>query len=174
MKKGFSLMELLLVIFIISLVYFLGFSGVEKRKDKEISVTPTTLKKTIMQSTLFHGKGTFLCINKCSSCYFRQDISSTFEPYEGKLGLSELKVYSIGVDESLQQVEYGRYQDNKICLVFHIFPNGSSTQLILETTDGIYFLPAYFGEPQKVDSLGEAHDLWLKHSQVLSAQGDFY
>ena len=173
-RRGFSLMELLLVIFIISLVYFLGFSGVEKREEKEVSLTPLTLKKTIMRSSLFHGEGTLLCINECDSCYFRNNIASAFEPYEGKLGLSGLKSYRVSADESLQQLEYGRYQDNRICLLFHIYPNGSSTQLILKTKDGTYFLPAYFGEPQKTESLEAARDLWLEHSQDLSSQGDFY
>jgi len=174
MKRGFSLMELLLVIFIISIVYFLGFSGVEKREKQEPAITPLTLKKTIMNSALFQGEGTFLCIDDCTSCYFRKDIASPFEAYEGKLGLSKLKAYIINAEDSLHRMEYGRYQDNKICLVFHISPNGSSTQLILDTEDGTYFLPAYFGEPQKMTSVEAARDLWLKNTQVLSGQGDFY
>jgi prepilin-type N-terminal cleavage/methylation domain-containing protein len=173
-QRGFSLMELLLVIFIISLVYFLGFSGVEKRKEQAVSLTPLNLKKTIMESSLFQGEGTLVCINLCDTCYLRKDIASPFEPYEGKVSLAKAEAYVITTDEMLQKLEYGRYQDQKICLRFDIYPNGSSTQLILKTEEGIYFLPAYFGEAQKVESLDEAQELWLKHTQALSGQGDFY
>jgi len=173
-RRAFSLMELLLVIFIVSLVYFLGFSGMEKPSHKEEVLTPLNLKKQIMAHPLFHGGGTLLCIDRCKSCYFRKDITSAFKPYEGKPDFSKLKVYTVNAGESLQQMEYGRYQDKKICLIFHIFPNGSSTQLILQTANGIYFLPAYLGEPRQTETLEEAHDLWLAHSQDLSGQGDFY
>jgi prepilin-type N-terminal cleavage/methylation domain-containing protein len=174
LRSGFSLLELLLVIFIISLVYFLGFSGVEKRAEREQRLTPLTLKQAIMTNSLFHGKGTFLCINHCRSCYFREDLSSAFEPFEGKIALSDMTVYTVNANDNLQKQEYGRYQDNRICLRFDIFTNGSSSQLILQTKKGIYFLPAYFGKPQKVASLDEARELWLKHAQDLSGQGDFY
>jgi len=42
--KGFSLIELLIVIIIISIVYFLGFSGIEKTTDKPKALTPLNLK----------------------------------------------------------------------------------------------------------------------------------
>jgi prepilin-type N-terminal cleavage/methylation domain-containing protein len=174
LRKGFSLMELLLVIFIISLVYFLGFSGVEKPTKRKQRLTPLNLKQTIMANPLFHGKGTFLCINHCRTCYFREDISAAFEPFEGQTALPDMTVYTVNANENLQKQEYGRYQDNKICLRFDIFTNGSSSQLILQTQKETYFLPAYFGKPQKVESLDTARELWLKHTQDLSGQGDFY
>ena len=45
--KGFSLIELLIVILIISLVYFLGFSSIEKASTKAKALTPLNLKSSI-------------------------------------------------------------------------------------------------------------------------------
>ncbi len=173
-RKGFSLLELLLVIFIISLVYFLGFSGIEKSSKKAEPLSPLTMKQSIMQSSLFRGKGTFICVNKCRSCYFREDITSPFEAYEGAVDLQDAKVYSIDANDNLVPQAYGRYQDHPICLRIDFYPNGSSTPLILETAKGIYYLPAYLGKPQKVDSLEKAKDLWLAHDHDLDNRGDYY
>jgi len=174
MQKAFSLMELLLVIFIISLVYFLGFSSVEQRKEKTLSFSPLTIKETIVQSPLFPGKGTFMCTNQCTSCYFQKDISTPFQRYEGNVDLPRIKVYTVDRDHNLKRVEYGRYHDEKVCLLIDFFRNGSSTQLILETEKGIYFLPSYFGKPQEAESLEAARELWLAHIHDLDHRGDYY
>jgi len=174
MRKGFSLLELLLVIFIISLVYFLGFDGVEKREKKPSDLTPLTLKTSISESGQFPGQGTLICVDKCRSCYFRKDISSPFEAYEGRIDLSHIEVYTVDEADNLQKMTYGRYQDKKICLRIDFYANGSSTPLILQTDGGNYFLPAYFGTPQKTDSLSKAQDLWLAYDHSLDGQGDFY
>ena len=173
-KKAFSLLELLLVIFIISLVYFLGFSGFEKEKKRLPVLTPMTLKEKVMQSPVFKGRGTLICIDACRSCYFREDITASFEPYEGKTKLTHLKTYTLDSGDNLVELEYGRYQGQKICLKMEFFQNGSSTPLILQDDDGTYFLPAFFGEAQKAASLEEAKEMWLKNDDALQHQGDYY
>jgi prepilin-type N-terminal cleavage/methylation domain-containing protein len=173
-RSGFSLMELLIVIFIVSMVYFLGFEGVEQSTKHHEPLTPLTLKKRIVSSPLFTGAGTFICINDCKKCYLRKDTSASFEALENPIELSELEVYIIDTNDNLQQIEYGRYHDKKICLQLNFYPNGSSSQLILKTRKGIFFLPAFFNEPTEVDSLQKAQELWLAHAHDLDNQGDFY
>jgi len=72
MRRGFSLIELLIVIIIISLVYFLGFSGISNSQEKAKALTPLNLKSSILKSENFTGKGTLLCINNAKNCYFRE------------------------------------------------------------------------------------------------------
>jgi prepilin-type N-terminal cleavage/methylation domain-containing protein len=174
MRKGFSLMELLLVIFIISLVYYLGFEGVEKSTRKTEKITPLTLKKSVRNHTLFQGSGTLLCIDHCRKCYLRKDISTPFEEIEETMALGDPKVYRINAQDDLYRPDYGRYQDNEICLIVDFYPNGSSTQLILQNDKGTYFLPAFFGKAQKTDSLDDAQKLWLAHTKELKDRGNFY
>ena len=173
-RSAFSLLELLVTIVIVSIVYFLGFNGIEKEKKTPQTLTALNLKTTIENSAFFTGSGTFLCVNHCKSCYFRNNINTPFKAYENKIDLSGTKTYTLDSQESLLQQEEGRYRDNKICLVMNFYKNGSSTQLILENRHGIYFLPAFFGEPQKVDSLDEARELWLKDNRLAAGSGDFY
>ena len=174
MHKGFSLVELLIVIIIISLVYFLGFSGIERSSTKAKALTPLNLKSSILKSELYQGEATLLCINKCRSCYIRKDINSPFEAYEQGIDLKDMKAYTLDARDSLQRMEYGRYQDKKICLMLNFYANGSSTQIILKNRDAVYFLPAFFDEPQKLDSLEDAKEIWLKNAQLVSNSGDFY
>ena len=173
-RKAFSLIELLIVILIISLVYFLGFSNIEKSESKPKALTALNLKSTIVKSDLFQGEGSFVCIDKCRSCYLRKDINSPFEAYENRIDLKNIEAYTLDARDNLQKIEYGRYQDEKICLALQFYRNGSSTQIILKQDDDIYFLPAFFDDAQKVASLEEAKELWLKNGQLVANKGDFY
>lgn len=173
-RRGFSLIELLLVIFIISLVYFLGFDVLGTPKQTAAPLTPETLKAEISRSKLFQGSGTLLCTDSCTKCYFRKDVSSDFEAYEGKTALKGMKVYSLNKDKSLDRIEYGHYQDQKICLIMDFYPNGSTTKLVLKTKKGFFLIPSYLGEVQRFTSLEEAQKAWLGTSPLLSREGEFY
>jgi len=173
-SKGFSLIELLIVILIVSIVYFLGFEGVEIGKKKPKALTPLNLKSNIVTSELFSGQATFLCIDQCRSCYLRRDISSDFKEYTSPVDLTNIEAYTIDKYDSLRRIEYGRYQDKKICLIMDFFNNGSSTQIILKDDKETYFLPAFFGEPQAFPSPEEAKDYWLRNSTAASNSGEFY
>ena len=173
-NKGFSLLELLIVILIISMVYFLGFEGVEIGKQKPKALTPLNLKSNIVSSELFRGEGTLLCIDNCRSCYFRSDISSPFEEYTSPIDLTNIQAYTLDRYDALTRIEYGRYQDQKICLVMDFFKNGSSTQIILKNDEGSYFLPSFFGDPQKFSTPEEAKEYWLRNSTLASDSGAFY
>ena len=174
MHQGFSLIELLVVIIIISTVYFLGFDNVELGENKPKALTALNLKSTIIKSDLFNSEATLLCVNKCRSCYLRKGVHSDFQAYEHGIDLKDTQAYTLDERESLLHLEYGRYQDKKICLMIDFYKNGSSTQIILKNESGVYFLPAFFEAPQKVDSLEDAKDLWLKNSDLVSNSGDFY
>ncbi len=173
-QYGFSLIELLIVIIIISIVYFLGFSNIEKQLNTTKALTPLNLKQTIINSDLFQGSGIFICIDKCKSCYIRKDINSPFQEYKNKINLKNIEVYILDSHDTLQEVEYGRYKDIKICLMVQFYQNKSSSQIILKQDEDVYFLPAFFDKAQKVDSLNDAKELWLKNNSLVSNLGDFY
>ena len=172
--KGFSLIELLIVIIIVSLVYFLAFSGIENTEDKPKALSPINLKSSIINSELFQGEATLLCINECRSCYLRKNINAPFEAYENTIDLEKAEVYTLDNNDALNRVEYGRYDDAKICLTMRFYRNGSSTKMILKQDEDVYLLPAYFGEAQKVDSLNDAQELWLKETHIIDNRGDYY
>ena len=174
MRKGFSLIELLIVVVIISLVYAIGFSNFKIRKATPKALTPLNLKETIVKSEFFNGHATLMCVNKCRNCYLRQGISSAFKAYSNKIDLTNIKAYTVDERESLRRLEYERYDDKKICLVMDFYNNGSSTQIILEDDKGAYFLPAFFGEPKRFDSPDDAKTYWLEKSHSVSNSGEYY
>ena len=174
LRKGFSFLELLIVILLVSIVYFLGFDGLSIGKKSPKALTPLNLKSNIVSSGLFTGKGTLICVDKCRSCYFRGGLTSNFEEYANPVDLTDIQAYTIDAFESLTRIDFGRYQDEKICLVMDFFNNGSSTQIILKDENEVYFLPAFFGEPKRFSSLEEAKEHWLENSLLASDSGDFY
>ncbi len=173
-RKGFSLIELLIVILLVSMVYFLGFEGIEIGKKKPKALTPLNLKSNILSSELFNGQATLLCIDQCRSCYLRPDVSSAFEAYTSPIDLINIQAYTIDKYDSLTRIEYGRYQDKKICLIMDFYHNGSSTQIILKNDQEAYFLPSFFGQPQAFSSIEDAKEYWLRNSTAVSDSGEFY
>lgn len=172
--QGFTLIELLVVILLISLVYFLGLSGVEKMGAKPSPLTPLNLKSTLLKSHAVSKHATLMCLNNCRTCYLRHGMYGSFEVYENGIDLTDTQAYTLNNRNDLVDLEYGRYKDDKICLLIDFYPNGSSTQIILKQKDKAYFLPAFFGEPKEVKTIEEAKDLWLKNNALLSDKGDFY
>jgi len=172
--KGFTLIELLIVILIVSMVYFLGFSDIEMTKKQQKALSPLTLKSTIVDAEWFNGQITLLCVNKCKTCLLRQDISSAYQPYENGIDLTNIKAYTVDASDSLVRIEYERYDDKEICLRMDFYPNGSSTQIILENEEGAYFLPAFFEEPKLFPSPEDAQEYWLDNTKLVSDNGAFH
>lgn len=174
-RKGFTLFELLIVIFIVLLLYMLVFSYLENAEKKPEPLTPLTLKSTLQESGLLVGHTTLLCVDKCKKCYLKHGLDGDFKAYEEKLDFKELEVYTIDREDELQEMEYGRFDDLKICLSIDFYPNGSSTKMILKNPDGsAYYLPSYFGTPQRFDAIEDAKTYWLEEALLVSKEGDFY
>ena len=174
MHKGFSLIELLIVILIVSVVYFLGFEEFELGKPKPKPLNPMNLKTQVLKSELYEGQATLMCLDKCSTCYLRSDFSSSFQTYPNAIDLQNIKAYTLDESDSLVRIEYGRYDDKKICLIMDFYTNGSSTQIILENDEGAYFLHSFFGTALRFDSPEEAKEHWMNKSHSLSDSGAFY
>ena len=172
--KGFSLIELLIVVVLAGTLLAVGISKIKIRKSTPKALTPLNLKETIIKSEFFSGHATLMCVNKCRTCYLRQGITSVFKAYSNKIDLTNIKAYTLDERESLRQLEYERYDDQRICLVMDFYNNGSSTQIILEDEEGAYFLPAFFGDPKKFDSPEDAKAYWLEQSHSVSGSGDIY
>jgi len=174
LRKGFSLVELLIVIMVVALIYAAGFSGVSYSKPKPKALTPLNIKDNIIKSEFYNGRTTLMCLDKCKKCYLRQGLNSKFVPYSNSIQLNNVVAYSLDSKDSLYQIEYERFNDKPICLVIDFYNNGSSTQLILKDDKGAYFLPAYFGKAKKFDSIENAKTYWLESSQAISDSGGYY
>ena len=174
-KSAFTLLELIVVVMIVSLMSFMVFSAMsneeEKKKEQlDPSTLPTTLRHT------FQGKGDveLFCINKCIDCYTL--IDSEITEYEGLINLGkDVEVYLLDNDDHLNKVDnFGRVKDQKVCLRYHLYANGSTTKMVISNSKGVYYLPSFFGKVEEVNTTEEAKDLWLKEEYSLDDSGAFY
>jgi len=173
-RKAFTLIELIVVVLLISLIGFLVFSEAVKQTKKPDKLDPTTLASTLKKDFQSDEDIEFFCIQKCRDCYIAKgaDITS----YKGGVELgNNLEVFIVDKNNQLRQIEnFGRIKDQKICIRYTLYANGSTTQLILSNDDGIYYLPSYFGEPQKVEDMDEAKNLWIKEEFNLKDSGNYF
>lgn len=174
-KRAFTLLELIIVVLILSLMSFMLFSTMSgKEKKKKQVLTLTTLPNTFRQA--FKGKGEveLFCVNQCKTCYLLMDGKIT--PYEGAIDFGEeVQVHILDSDNRFQKVDnFGRIKDQKVCLRYHLYANGSTTQMVVENSHGFYYLPSFFGKVQEINDTEEAKALWIKEEYSLHDSGSFY
>ncbi|MEA2029359.1 MAG: type II secretion system protein [Campylobacterota bacterium] len=173
-KAAFSLIELLIVIALISLAYYFIFSNVKKQGELTKTVlSPLTLKDVAKE--LMNTQGELFCIAKCKECFYSVSRAVDVKRYEGKLNFGkDIKIYKLDRFNNFEAQEFGRIDDEKVCLRFNLHLNQSSTKLVIQNDQGIFYIPSYFGQTQEVGSLQEAKELWLKYNRIATSSGDFY
>jgi prepilin-type N-terminal cleavage/methylation domain-containing protein len=173
-RLGFSLLELIVVVLIVSLIGFLVFSSAIKQQKRTEIIDPTTLQKTFRQAFKGQGDVELFCINKCKDCYVAQGNNIT--PYDGGIDFGkDVEVHILDKDNHWIDIEeQGRIQDKTISLRYHLYPNGSTTQMVISNDKGIYYLPSYFGKAKKVADMEEAKELWIKSDYDLGDSGSYY
>ncbi|MEJ2437202.1 MAG: type II secretion system protein [Sulfurovaceae bacterium] len=155
-SQAFTLIELLIVIFLISLLYGLAFGYFVNPEKKAGDIL--SLKEDILRAS--HDAKRLVCTNECSECFIVSHAGVIKYADSGLLEGAE--VFYIDENERLENVVYDqKFQDQDICLEYDIHGNGSATQLIVKTNRGVYLLAAYPNKSQKFDSLEDAQKAWL-------------
>ena len=173
-SKAFTLLELIVVIFIISIVSAMVFSNLQHKEEKIKVLDPSTLPFEFRKAFKGQGDVELFCINKCQECYVIKE--GNISPYKGDIDLGkEIEIYLLDNDNRFVQIDdFGRIKDEKVCLRYHLYSNGSTTQMLIKNSDGIYYLPSFFGKAQKVKEMDEAKELWIKETYDLKDSGSFY
>jgi prepilin-type N-terminal cleavage/methylation domain-containing protein len=167
-RSAFSLIELIIVILIASLFAALVFSTISIRKPNEERVGIYQLKEAATQTGPVNAQ--LVCVSKCKECYALHEGKTT--PVGSQL--PPLQAYILDDNDNPQKIDFGRIKDQPVCLRFHYYSNGSNSQMILETNDGFYFVPSYFGDVKKFDALDGAVEFWLRHRAQLDTVGGYY
>jgi len=172
--KGFTLIELIIVVMIISMVAFMVFSEAVKETKRPDELDPLTLSSTLRENFQSDEDIEFFCIKDGKDCYIAKGAEIT--PYKELVNLgSHLEVYVVDKHNQLTQIkDFGRIKDHKISIRFTLYSNGSTTQMIISNDSGVYYLPTYFGEAKKVEDLDEAKKLWIKEEYKLRDSGNYY
>lgn len=174
-SRAFTLLELIVVIFIITMVGAMVFSSAMHNEQQENKVLdPSTLPTSFRKSFQGQGDVELFCLKKCQECFVLQN--GQISSYDGgvKFG-TEVELYKLDDDNHFVQLdELGRFKDKKLCFRYHLYPNGSSTQLVIKNSDAIFYLPSFFGDAKKVEDMDEAKELWIKEKYDLRDSGAFY
>jgi hypothetical protein len=173
-RSAFSLLELIVVVLIVSLIGFLVFSSAIKQQKKTEELNPSTLPKTFRKTFKGQGDVELFCIKKCTECYVMRD--GQISPYDGGIKFGKnVEIHTLDNNNHfVQKDELGRLKDEKINFRFHLYPNGSTTQMVVVNDQGIYFLPSYFGKAKKVEDMDKAKELWIKSQYDLKDSSSFY
>jgi prepilin-type N-terminal cleavage/methylation domain-containing protein len=165
---GFSLIELIIVILIASLLAGVIFNNVSFRTHAQTKVGLHQLKEIPKEYP--EGEGDLVCTDACRHCRIMHEGQVSELPSQ----LKPLKAYLLDDGNTPQEIDFGRMKDKKVCLRFHFYANGSTSQMILESEGIFYFVPSYFGEIQAYDTLGEAVDRWRQYRDQLDSMGAFF
>ena len=174
-RKAFTLLELIVVIFIITIMGGIMFSSsMHKEKEAKKVLDPTTLPTTFRETFKGQGDVELFCVEKGKECYTLQ--SGKISPYtDGTEFGNDIEIYTLDSDDHFVQLEeLGRVKDKKIALRYHLYPNGSTTQMVIKNSDGIFYLPSYFGNAKKVEEMDDAKALWTKEKYDLGDSGSFF
>ena len=174
-SRAFTLLELIVVIFIITMVGAMVFSSAMNNEKKENKILDlSTLPSSFRSSFEHQGDVELFCLQKCQECFVIQN--GKISSYDGGVKFGEkVELYKLDEDNHFVQLdELGRFKDKKLCLRYHLYPNGSTTQLVIKNSEGIFYLPSFFGEAKKVEDMDEAKALWNKEKYDLRDSGAFY
>jgi len=168
LAPGFSLIELIIVILIASLFASVIFSNISFGTKKKQTVGIRQLKDN--EQTRNIGEAELVCLDKCRKCF----ITGSGKQIEVESRLKPLKAYILDDSGSAQELDFGRVKNKKVCLRFHYYANGSTSQMILESDEKFYFLPSFFGEIEVFDGVDDAVERWTKYRKQLDSMGTFF
>ncbi len=161
-KEGFTLVELLLAIFLVGLLAAFVFSqpSILNKNQQEVSISNLP---EVLQNNLI-GYGELVCIKNCTQCFYFTN-SKNAQNISLPMPLKIINEYILDKNNNAVKIKKGRYKDEKVCLRLKHYKNNSISQVILETQDNKFlFIPSYFGEGKEFDSLNDAVNYWIKDS----------
>ena len=149
-KKGFSLLELMIVIVIIGVLYTLTLSKLQSPQQEMQKPSLTTLKSYLSHFSHDHKKVELLCQKSCDKCVVLSD----------GVKLQELKGFFDA------DVEFYRYDfflgeialNRESCFDFSVDGDGVSDQVIIVYKEKVYDYTNYFTPVDEYDSLQELRD----------------
>ena len=162
MKRGFSLIELLIVIVIIGVVYTLAVTKLKSVGEDKQSPSFLNLKEYLGTYIKTDGdNASLVCLDDCKECLVLVDgvkvdtIESFFDAsveryrysdYEGAVELAEAVYFN----------EDGVQED--VCFSFSLQRNKVAQQMIVVYKDKAYDYTSFFSKTKEYESLGDFRD----------------
>ncbi len=160
LRKGFSLIELLIVILIIGVIYTLAIGNFQRLQKGETKLNLQNLKTYLMQFP--HEQSVrLLCLDRCSQCsifvdgQFNKELE--FEEFLDESVQVYRYEYSLGAIKEPQTTYFNSEDvEEDVCFSYTIDKKGVGDQVLVEFKKSVYDLSTYFTPTPKYNSLEEA------------------
>jgi prepilin-type N-terminal cleavage/methylation domain-containing protein len=169
-RKGFTLLELLIVILLLSLFAFLVFGTMKRQSEGARHPEVSQIRKILLEERQGMERE-LICLEECQSCFF---FGSEHELEKNEMLFPPIKAYGIDAYDQPVKMDFGRWRDRPICLRIRVYANGSIDRMILESEGKFYYLPAYFGKARSFESLSDAVGYWLRDRERFHDEGDYF
>jgi len=157
--SAFTLIEMLIVIILIGIVYTLILNRYRPKKE-ELYIRSTTPFRSVLLPFWNHSHIILLCGNRCKKCSIYSDNGKIIKKVKRSLFKQNdiPKFYTLDYNDEINRKEFLHIQSNrseeKVCFRFDMYPNKSSSELILEYRNGkVLYLPPYFNDTLSFSSL---------------------
>lgn len=160
-RRGFSLIELLIVVVIMGVVYTLSISGFQNIQEGKTRITLQNLKEYL--NKIPRDKSVeFLCLDKCSSCdiFVDGELYSETGAFDDFLDDS-IRVYRYDFLQGAQEITKKVYFNSEeveedVCFSYSLNKKGVGEQVLVEFKEKVYDYTSYLTPTPLYTSLQEA------------------
>lgn len=158
-KRAFTLVELIVVILLVTVTYFLIFSNSNfKVKKDEIRLSLDNLQEVLIKDFQFNQDISFLCIEEDFKCFIKIDGVLDQKPLVKNFFKIKPSVYEYNKEEKVIEFRKIDINDSSEDIIFELKVNNDYkiNEFILDTNEEkIYVFNSIFKEPQIFASLNE-------------------
>ncbi len=167
-KSSFTLIEIILVVFIISIVYGIFISNINKKVTHINNITLQNLK-TNLQKLSLGNKIEIKCINNGELCYIFIDDKLQKQTIKN---LFKTKPIVYNYDDKLDIKEFARlnlekFESYDVCFEYKIDKYQKSDDMIVEANNKVYIFNSIKQNPIVVDDLASVSDYFDAKKQEL-------
>lgn len=161
-KKGFTLIELIVVILLITVTYFLIFTNSSfKIKKDEIKLSLDNLQEVLIKDFQFEKDISFLCIEENFECFIKIDGVLNQKPIAKNFFKNKPSVYEYSKEQKILEFRQVNINNSNQNIIFELKVDSDYkiNEFILDTDEEkVYVFNSIFKEPKIFISLNEVLD----------------
>jgi len=164
-KKAFTLVEIILVVFIISLVYYFTISSFKFSSSTKSSTVDLVNIKTYLSK--FGNDVTLVCINNGKKCLVMDNNNNILEEVSN-LFKTKPTVYEYNKDLNIiyyKDMELKHLDRYEVCFKYNINKYNKSKDMIVEVDNKFYIFNSIHNQPILVQNTSDIYDYFYKLEQ---------